>query len=76
MKDSFGHLVIDLDPLTSNCLRYCSDIVTTGPSFLYLPLSKSEVSTIISKLEKLSSLQQKVHLNPTQLPGSIRKKKH
>ena len=30
-KDSFGQLVIDLDPRRSDCLRYCSNIIPPGP---------------------------------------------
>ena len=31
-KDRFGHLLIDLDPRTSDCLRYSSKIRPPGPS--------------------------------------------
>ena len=30
-KDTYGHLLIDLDPRTSDCLRYCSKHYTTWP---------------------------------------------
>ena len=44
--DSFGHLLIDLDPRTSDCLRYCSNITRPGPTIFYLPLSKAETTPI------------------------------
>ena len=37
-KLPFIHLLIDLDPKTSDTLRYCSNIVQPGPTvFIYLP---------------------------------------
>ena len=38
-RDSFGHFLIDLDPRTSECLRYCSNITRPGSTVFYLPLS-------------------------------------
>ena len=52
-KDSFGHLLIDLDPRTSDCLRYCSNIRPPGPSIFYLPLDKAEVTPITNEREKI-----------------------
>ena len=52
-KDSFGHLLIDLDPRTSDCLRYCSNIIPPGPSIFYLPLDKAEVTPITNEREKI-----------------------
>ena len=62
-KNSFGHLLIDLDPRTSDCLRYCSNIITPGPSIFYLPLDKA--SPITNEREKSSILQHMVQLNPS-----------
>ena len=73
-KDSFGHLLLDLDPRTSDCLRYCSNIIPSGPSIFYLPLDKAEVTPITNEREKLFILQHMVQLNPTQLRGFIIKK--
>ena len=39
-KQPFGHLLIDLDPKTSDVLLYCSNIVPPGPSVFYLPQDK------------------------------------
>ena len=52
-KDSFGQLLIDLDPRTSDCLRYCSNIIPPGPSIFYLPLDKTEVTPITNEHEKI-----------------------
>ena len=52
-KDTFGHLLIDLDPRTSDCLRYCSNIRLPGPSVFYLPLHKAEVTPITNEREKI-----------------------
>ena len=51
-KDSFGHLLIDLDPRTSECLRYYSNIIPPGPSIFYLPLDKAEVTPKTNEREK------------------------
>ena len=52
-RDSFGHLLIDLDPRTSDCLRYCSNITPPGPTVFYLPLSEAETTPITNEKEKL-----------------------
>ena len=52
-KDSFAHLLIDLDPRTSDCLRYCSNIIPPGPSVFYLPLLRAEVRPITIEREKI-----------------------
>ena len=41
-KEPFGHLLIDLDPKTSDCLRYCSNITEPDPTVFYLPLIKQK----------------------------------
>ena len=63
-KESFGHLLIDLDPKTSDCLRYCSNITEPGPTVFYLPSVKSETTPLNNKEKKLSILKQMVHLRP------------
>ena len=52
-RDSFGHLLIDLDPRTSDCLRYYSNITRPGPAVFYLPLSEAETTPITNEKEKL-----------------------
>ena len=51
-RDSFGHLLIDLDPRKSDCLRYCSNMIRPGPTVFYLPLSKAETIPITNEKEK------------------------
>ena len=51
-RDSFGHLLIDLDPRTSDCLRYCSNIIRLESTVFYLPLSKAETTPITNEKEK------------------------
>ena len=52
-EDNFGHLLIDLDPRTTYCLRYCLNIITPGPSIFFLLLNKPEVTPITSEREKI-----------------------
>ena len=52
-KDSFGHLLIDLDPRKSDCIRYCSNIKPPGPSIFYLPLDKEEMKPITNERENV-----------------------
>ena len=52
-KEPFGHLLIDLYPKTSDCLRYCSNIFEPGPSILYLPSDKAETTPLNNEREKI-----------------------
>ena len=52
-KDTYGHLLIDLDPRTSDCLRYCSNITPPGPSIFYLPINQAEVTPLTNEREKI-----------------------
>ena len=52
-KEPFGHLLIDLDPKTSDCLRYCSNITEPGPSVFYLPSDKAETTPLNNAREKI-----------------------
>ena len=51
-KEPFGHLLIDLDPKTSDCLRYCSHITEPGPTGFYLPSGKAETTLLNNEREK------------------------
>ena len=51
-KQPFGHLLIDLDPKTSDVLRYCSKIVPPGPSVFYLPPAKAVLTNLSNEREK------------------------
>ena len=52
-KEPFGHLLIDLDPKTSDCLRYCSNITEPGPSVFYLPSDEAETTPLNNEREKI-----------------------
>ena len=51
-KQPFGHLLIDLDPKTTDSLRYCSNIVPPGPTIFYLPSSKSVITHLTNERER------------------------
>ena len=51
-KQPFGHLLIDLDPKTSDVLRYCSNIVPPGPSIFYLPSAKAVITNLTNETER------------------------
>ena len=51
-NEPFGHFLIDLDPKTSECLRFCSNITESGPSIFYLPSQKAVVTPITNEREK------------------------
>ena len=51
-RDSFFNLLIDLDPRSSDCLRYCSNITRPGPTVFYLPLSKAKTTPIANEKDK------------------------
>ena len=52
-KQPFGHLLIGLDPKTSDSLRYCSNIVQPGPTIFYLPSSKAVITTLTDERERV-----------------------
>ena len=52
-KEPFGHLLFDLDPKTSDCLRYCSNITEPGPTVFYLPSDKAEATPLNNEREKI-----------------------
>ena len=55
---------MDCDIRTSECVRYCSNILSGGPSISYLPSNKAKKTPISNEREKIM-----VQLNPTQLRG-------
>ena len=68
VAEPHGHLLIDLNPKTSECLRFCSNIVGPGPTIFFfclrhkqkfqkLTMSEKNLHTL-SLLEKLTSIQQ------------------
>ena len=52
-RETFGHLLIELDPKTSNCLRFCSNITEPGPSVFYIPSYKADITNISNEREKI-----------------------
>ena len=66
-KEKFGHLLIDLDPKTSDFLKYCSNITEPSPTVFYLPSDNAETTPLNNVGKKLSILKQMVHLQPKQL---------
>ena len=52
-KEPFGHWLIDLDPKTCDCLRYCSNITEPGPTVLYFPSDKAETTPLNNEREKI-----------------------
>ena len=71
-KEPFGHLFKDLDPKTTDCLPYCSNINEPGPTHFYRPSDKAETTPLNNEIEKLSILKQMVHLQPNQLRKHLR----
>ena len=63
-KQPFGHLVSDLDPRTSEVLRYCSNIVTSGLSIFCLYQAKA-IITRSQCARKVCMLQRKLDLSST-----------
>lgn len=51
---SFGHLLIDFDPRTSDSLRFCSNVTGPDPTIFYIPSSKAVVTGIDNEREKLA----------------------
>ena len=51
-KQPFDHLLIDLDPKTSDVLRYYSNIVPPGPSIFYLPSAKAVITDLTNETER------------------------
>ena len=51
-KQPFGHLLIDLDPKTSDALRYSSNIVPPGHSIFYLPPAKAVITSLTDEKER------------------------
>ena len=51
-KEPFGHLLIDLDSKTSDCLRYCSNNNEPGPTVFYLPSDKAEAAPLNNEREQ------------------------
>ena len=70
-KKKFGHLLVDLDLKTSDCLQYCSKIVEPSPS---ITSDKAEVAAITNEREKhlFSSDKRMVQLSRAEIRKYIR----
>ena len=51
-KEPYGHLLIDLDPNTSEALRFCSNIVPPGPSVFYIHPAKAVITALTNERER------------------------
>ena len=56
-KEDFGHLLIDLDTKTSECLRYLSNIVPPSPTIFYLPSSKAVITSLENERERIMYIE-------------------
>ena len=56
-KEDFGHLLIDLDPKTSECFRYSSNIVPPSPTIFYLPSSKAVITSLENERERIMYIE-------------------
>ena len=59
--EDFGHLLIDLDPKTSECLRYSSNIVPPSPTIFYLPSSKAVLTSLENERERIMYIEANAH---------------
>ena len=57
MKEEFGHMLIDLDPKPSECLRYSSNIVPPSPNIFYLTSSKAVITSLEIGKEREANAQ-------------------
>ena len=60
-------MLVVLDPKTSDCLRYCSNIVEPGISIFYIPSDKAEVTPLTNERENIFFLKRMVQLSEAEL---------
>ena len=51
-KEAFGHFLIDLNPKTSETLRFCSNITGPGPSIFYPPAPQPDEIPLSNERDK------------------------
>ena len=56
--EPFGHLMIDLDPKTSQGLRFSSQLIGPDPSIFYISSAEAVITTITNEKENLHMLKQ------------------
>lgn len=49
---NYGHLLIDLDPKTTDALRFCSNVTAPGITTFYLPREKAFKTTLTNERER------------------------
>ena len=57
MKEDFGHLLIDSNPKTSECLRFLSNRVPPSPTISYLPSSKAVITALENERERIMYIE-------------------
>ena len=60
-SEPYGHLLIDLDPKTSDHLRYCSNITGPGPSIFYIPSAIAKERELTNEHEKRAYTEALAH---------------
>ena len=53
----YGHLIIDLDPKTSQGLRFASQIIGPDPSVFYIPSEEAVVTPVTNEKETFAYAQ-------------------
>ena len=55
--EPYGHLIIDLNPKTSQGLRFASEIIGPDPSICYIPAQEAVITPITNEKETLAYAQ-------------------
>ena len=55
--EPYGHLIIDLDPKTSQGLQFASQIIGPDPSIFYIPAQEAVITQITNEKETLAYAQ-------------------
>ena len=50
--ESYGHLVIDLDPKTAQGLRFSSNFIGPEPTVFYFPSQEADITTLANEKKK------------------------
>ena len=56
-SEPYGHLLVDLDPKTSECLRFSSNITSPGPTVFHLPSEVARETNLSNEREKRAYTQ-------------------
>ena len=63
-KEDLWYLLIDLDPKTSECLRFLSNIVPPSPTVFYLPSSKAVITSLENERERVMYIEANAQYSP------------